>query len=93
MVYGLSAPYEQVALEGHTDNVTSCVWNPDGTRLATASSAVTKTVGGKAAQHPQYFQLNLIRSSCTNVPVHTHRIHAVPRRTGFIRFTGDLAET
>ena len=30
---------------GYTDNVTSCVWNPDGTRLATASSAVTKTVG------------------------------------------------
>jgi WD40 repeat protein len=47
---GVPEPYGQVALEGHTDNVTSCVWNPDGTRLATASSAVTKTVGGMVAR-------------------------------------------
>jgi hypothetical protein len=47
---GPVAPFEQVALEGHTANVTSCEWNPDGTRLATASSAITKTVGGGAAQ-------------------------------------------
>ena len=41
-----------MALEGHTANVTSCAWSPDGTQLATASAAVTKIVGGWAAQAP-----------------------------------------
>jgi len=89
-----------VALEGHTANVTSCAWSPDGTRqgltlvhfsaqpqmclvtaapnypahptngahvetgsgrvedpgtrLATASAAITKTVGGRAL-YPTYY--------------------------------------
>ena len=30
-------------------------------------------------------QLNFIHSSCSSVPVRTHRIHAVPGRTGFSR--------
>ena len=47
-----------MALEGHTANVTSCAWSPDGTQLATASAAVTKTVGGRPAQ-PALSQLNL----------------------------------
>ena len=47
----LSRAGHEVALEGHTANVTSCAWSPDGTRLATASAAVTKTVGGRAL-HP-----------------------------------------
>jgi hypothetical protein len=66
------------------------VWNPDGTRLATASSVVTKTVGGRAAQHSQYFlQLNLsVCSWCTSVPVHLtawmqcrHGLKSVERET------------
>jgi hypothetical protein len=70
-LYGLPAHYEQVALEGHTDNVTSCVWNPDGTRLATASSAVTKTVGGRAA----------LRVCCGSPPTVAHRQCIEPARS------------
>jgi hypothetical protein len=29
LLFGLPAPFERVALEGHTDNVTACEWNPD----------------------------------------------------------------
>jgi hypothetical protein len=36
-------------MEGYGGIAHSCAWSPDGTRIATASAAVTKTVGGRAA--------------------------------------------
>ena len=83
MVKRLCRPFERVALEGHTDNVTSCVWNPDGTRLATASSVVTKTVGGRGAHTTDNIFSSL--TSMYHVPEHTHCMGTVRILTRTVR--------